>query len=147
MGLFGPNPKNTRSESVSGAENIAMISAKLMQSGYTTLAPYSILNQHELLIEDADGQFWRVQCRTAWLSKDRVYLVFDGSSPWNKKVGGRRSSQKTQRNAVDYFAVYSPRLHKAYLIPASDVGENENYLRLVPAHDGISALWAQDYEL
>lgn len=148
MGLFGPSPRSNGSRSSVGAESTAIIAAKLVQSGYVVLTPYGSIHLHDLLIEDAEGQFWRLWCRTAWFSKDRTAILFDGSSPFEKKVAARRSSLKEKsRNDVDYFAVYHPRLHKVYLLPALHTAQGENSLQLTPKGREQEGMWAQDYEL
>ena len=38
------------------------------------------MQRYDLVIEDANGEFWRVQCKTAWLSKDHSTLQFAGDS-------------------------------------------------------------------
>ena len=149
MGLFGPTPKNTGKSGVVGVECIATISAKLVQAGYNVLTPYSVLHQHDLLFEDADGNFWRLWCRVGWLSRDRTCVLFDGSNPWDTRAKGRGFARKTQeRHTTDYFAVYSPRLRTIYLIPASHVHDGENALQLVEArNDAQDVRWAEDYKL
>lgn len=148
MGLFGPSPRNNAGRSSVGAESTAIIAAKLVQSGYVVLTPYGSIHQHDLLIEDAEGQFWRLWCRTAWFSKDRTAIIFDGSNPFEKKVAARRRTiQEVVRRDVDYFVVYHPRLHKVYLLPASHVAPGENSLQLVSTETEGQVRWAEDYEL
>ncbi len=136
MGLFGPTPKNRGSKSALGVENIAIISTQLIRAGYTVLNSYGLLRGNDLLIEDADGKFWRIWCRTAWFSKDRASLCFSGP-------------EKKSDCGVGYFAVYHPRLNKVYLLPTSHVRSGENTLRLVSTDSGREsrAQWAEDYEL
>src|SRR5260370_18352552 len=102
MGLFGPTPKNRGSKSALGVENIAIISTRLIQAGYTVLNSYGLLRGNDFLIEEADGKFWRIWCRTAWFSKDRANRCFIGPP---KKCDG----------TVGYFSVYNPRRNKVYL--------------------------------
>lgn len=58
-------------------------------------------------------------------------------------------TRRHYRGDVEYFAVYSPDLDKAYLIPVDHVGTSQATLRLAPAKNnnqhGIRM--AQDYEL
>lgn len=65
MGLFGPkrHPKST------GEYSEVVIAERLLRAGYNVLTPYGDSLRYDLVIEDADGRFWRMQCKTAWLEK------------------------------------------------------------------------------
>lgn len=65
MGIFGPTKKQL------GEQSQAHIIARLLEVGYTVLVPYGDSNRYDLVIEGGDGQFWRVQCKTAYMEKDR----------------------------------------------------------------------------
>ncbi len=43
----------------------AAIIAQFLQLGFIVLTVYGGNQRYDLVIEDADGQFWRVQCKTA----------------------------------------------------------------------------------
>ena len=58
MGLFEPTKKQL------GEQSQAHIIARLLEVGYTVLTPYGDSSRYDLVIEDAEGQFWRVQCKT-----------------------------------------------------------------------------------
>jgi hypothetical protein len=62
----------------------------------------------------------------------------------------RFSRRRDYRGQIDYFAVYSPDLKKAYLVPVDHVSSVEGYLlRIEPTKNGQekNIRWAQDYEL
>ena len=59
MDLFVPTKKQL------GERSQAHIIARLLEVGYTVLTPYGDSSRYDLVIEDADGKFWRVQCKTA----------------------------------------------------------------------------------
>ena len=63
MSLLGPTIKQL------GERSQAHIIARLLEVGYTVLTPYGDSSRYDLVIEDAEGQFWRVQCKTAWIEK------------------------------------------------------------------------------
>jgi hypothetical protein len=91
------------------------------------------MHRYDLVIEDAEGKFWKIQCKTAWLSKDRATLRFNGYSLLMKGQKGRAESKRmSYANDVDYFAVYSPDTQKVYLLPITHVKDTENCLRLIP---------------
>src|ERR1700726_84370 len=105
MGFFRPTPKEKGIKGAIGAESEAVIAAALIQAGYTVLTPYGYMHRYDLVIEDADGRFWKIQCKTAWLStQTEGALVFAGCSTGGKGGWKKRGYQ----NDVDYFAVYSP---------------------------------------
>jgi len=60
MGNFGPrqNPKSI------GERSQAHIIARFLDVGYNILIPYGDNTRYDLVIEDADGNFYRVQCKT-----------------------------------------------------------------------------------
>lgn len=53
-----------------------IITARLIEVGYSVLTPYGKNHRYDLVIEDADAQFWRVQCKTGWTDENKgVYLL------------------------------------------------------------------------
>ena len=150
MGFFRPTPKEKGIKGAMGAESEAVIAAVLIQTGYTVLTPNGYMHRYDLVIEDAEGKFWKVQCKTAWLSKDRATLLFNGYSLLMKGQKGRSESKRTgYENDVDYFAVYSPDTQKVYLLPVTHVKNTENCLRLIPAGNNQekNVRYAAGYEL
>ena len=149
MGFFRPTPKEKGIKGAIGAESEAVIAAALIQAGYTVLTPNGYMHRYDLVIEDANGEFWKIQCKTAWLSKDRATLRFNGYSLLMKGQKGRSESKRMgYANDVDYFAVYSPDTRKVYLLPITHVKNTENCLRLIPTGNNQekNVRWAADYE-
>jgi len=97
------------------------------------------------VIEDADEQFWRVQCKTAQIDNGAV-IRFDTA---NHNVTGKNRQRRHYRGQCDYFAVYCQELNKVYLIPVDQVGTNTAHLRLTPTRNQQEkhVRWAKDYEL
>ena len=133
-----------------GERSEAIIIGRLVYSGYTVLKPYGENQRYDLVIEDADRNFWRVQCKTAWLSKDRSKIIFSACSnhyayTWQKNTMTRRH----YRGDVDFFAVYSPDIDKVYLIAVDQVGTTSVALRLIDAKNNnqYGIRLARDYEL
>jgi hypothetical protein len=62
MGQFGPKQDSKST----GERSEAIIMGRLVATGYTVLMPFGENKRYDLVIEDADRQFWRVQCKTAW---------------------------------------------------------------------------------
>ncbi len=147
MGQFGPRQNNKKAL---GERSEAIIIFKLLEAGYNVLTPYGDNTRYDLVIEDADEQFWRVQCKTAWLDKDESVIRFAVASlTYHTKAGKTSHGRQDYHGHVDYFAVYSPDTGKVYLIPISHVGKTEMKLRLVAPKN--SNQWgvkmATDYEL
>lgn len=146
MGLFGPK-RNTKS---AGEYSEVVIAERLLKAGYNVLTPYGDSLRYDLVIEDADGRFWRVQCKTAWISKDQACLAFNSASNHYHYKGGRTTNaRRDYRGQVEYFAVYSPDTDKVYLVPVDHVGTGHGFLRLLPTENNQKkgVRWAKDYEL
>jgi hypothetical protein len=103
MGLFGPkrHPKRV------GQQTEAAIISRLLEVGYNVLVPYLGENlRYDLVIEDADRQFWRVQCKTAWMDKEQDCIVFKtASSYYHHRKDGTTWGKKAYQGEIDYFAV------------------------------------------
>ncbi len=148
MGLFGPK-RHTKSV---GEYSEVVIAERLLRAGYNVLTPYGDSLRYDLVIEDADGRFWRVQCKTAWLEKhgnDEVVKFATASKHYHYRGGKYDHSYRNYQGQVEYFAVYSPDLDKVYLIPIDHLGASNMSLRLrMPKgrnQHGIKM--AADYEL
>ena len=74
MGLLAPTKKQL------GERSQAHIIARLLEVGYTVLSPYGDSSRYDLVIEDAEGQFRRVQCKTAWIGVGDASIQFAATS-------------------------------------------------------------------
>ena len=146
MGLFG----SKRDSKSVGERSEAIMIARLLSVGYMVLTPFGESARYDLVIEDADGQFWRVQCKTGWLEENGSVITFNTSSNHYHYKGGRTSNaRRSYRGQVEYFAVYSPDLDKVYLIPVDHTGATQGTLRLQPTTNNQKkgVRWAKGYEL
>ena len=143
MGLLGKGKRTTNSI---GDISEAAIITRFLQLGYVVLTPYGRNQRYDLVIEDADGQFWRVQCKTARIQDNGTVVAFDTA---NHNVTGTKRDWLHYRDQCDYFAAYSEELDKVYLVPVDQVGNTKANLRLVPAKNNQQkhVRRAQDYEL
>lgn len=142
MGLFGKGKRDTNKV---GEISEAAIIARFLQLGYVVLTPYGGNQRYDLVIEDADGQLWRVQCKTAWIDEDSTTLVFNTAIA---NVTGRNRQLRHYRGQCDYFAVYCEKLNRVYLIPVDQVGTAKAHLRLTQVKKNQERVrWAKDYEL
>jgi PD-(D/E)XK endonuclease len=151
MGFFRPTPKEKSVKGAIGAESEAVIAAALIQAGYTVLTPNGYMHRYDLVIEDANGKFWKIQCKTAWLTSGGETIDFSTASLLQAGQRGRKvSTRKTYKDDVHYFAVYSPDTRKVYLIPIEDTPNTIMRLRLTDTSKNGQAKkikYAADYEL
>jgi hypothetical protein len=120
---------------------------RLLQCGYIVLQPIGQMHRYDLVIEDADGKYWRVQVKTGWLNEGRSVIMFAAASSQNYTV--KHKGWRSYRGQCEYFAVYVEALNKVYFIPVDDVGTSHATLRLTPSKNKQekNIRWARDYEL
>jgi PD-(D/E)XK endonuclease len=147
MGTFGPKPDNHKAV---GERSEAILIAKLLEAGYSILTPFGDNRRYDLVIEDADSHFYRIQCKTGWLEKDGAYIEFaTASTYYHTKAGRTGYGRKDYEGEVDYFAVYCPETKGVYLLPVEHTGVSQMNLRLVPTKNNQekNVRWAKDYEI
>ena len=133
-----------------GEQSEAIITAKLLEAGYSVLMPFGDNRRYDLVIEDADGKFGRIRCKTGWLENDGDYIEFATASKYYHTRAGRTDhGRRDYRGQIDYFAVYCPETRKAYFVPIDHVGNNNALLRLEPTKNNQkkNVRWAEDYQL
>ncbi len=143
MGLLGGVRRDTNRK---GEISEAAIITRFLQLGYVVLTPYGGNQRYDLVIEDAEGQFWRVQCKTGRIDEDSTAIRFNTAI---RNVTGKNRQSRDYRGQCDYFAVYCERLRKVYLIQVDRVGTTGAVLRLTPRKNNQdkNIIWAKDYEL
>ncbi len=143
MELIGPKRHTDKTGDISEAAIIT----RLLQSGYIVLTPYGKNHRYDLVIEDADGQFWRIQCKTGWIGEEQTVITFATASSYNHTA--KQKGWRSYKGQIEYFAVYVERLGKVYLVPVEAVGAAKAMLRLSPTKNKQekNVRWAQDYEL
>jgi hypothetical protein len=130
-----------------GERSEAIIMAKLLEIGYHILTPFGDNLRYDLVIEDADGQFWRIQCKTGWMDREKSVIKFATASSYNHTM--RNKGWKNYRGQCEYFAVYCPENKGTYLVPVDQVGMTQAILRLTPTinKQEKDVRWAKDYVL
>ena len=143
MGLLGRDKRDTKGI---GEISEAAIITRFLQLGYIVLTPYGGNQRYDLVIEDAEGQFWRIQCKTGRIDESGTVLKFSTSI---SNVTGKNRQPRNYRGQCDYFAIYNEKLNKVYLISVDQVGITIASLRLLPSKNNQDKymLWAKDYEL
>ena len=133
-----------------GEHSEIVIIARLLEVGYGVLTPFGDNRRYDLVLEDADGQFWRIQCKTGWVEGNGAYIEFATASTYYHTRAGRTGhGRKNYHGQIDYFAVYCPKTKGTYLVPIDHVPRTSAVLRLIPTKNmqekGVR--WAKDYEL
>ena len=143
MGILDPKRHTQKTGDISEQAVIT----RLLQCGYVVLQPIGQMHRYDLVIEDADGAFWRVQVKTGWLNEDQSVILFASSSSMNYTV--KHKGARSYRGQCEYFAVYVESLNKVYFIPVDDVGMTRASLRLTQSKNNQekNVRWAKDYEL
>ncbi|MDQ6659985.1 MAG: group I intron-associated PD-(D/E)XK endonuclease [Chloroflexota bacterium] len=143
MGLIGPKRHPDRTGDISESAIIT----RLLRSGYVVLNPHGKNHRYDLVIEDADEQFWRIQCKTGWMDEQQTVITFATASSYNHAA--KQKGWRHYRGQCEYFAVYVEQLEKVYLVPVEVVGVTSAKLRLTPTKNKQekNVRWAKDYEL
>ena len=111
-----------------------------------------------------DSRLVRIQCKTAWLSKDGTYLKFNTSTVSPRKNGRNRKSG--YKGKAEDFAVYRPDTVKIYMISVDQAVDGNMNLRFKSAgvirsngrkswrityeeavNSSVNYWWAEDYEI
>jgi hypothetical protein len=146
MGLFRPKQGTVKP----GDRSEAVIIARMTEAGYIVLRPVYGQHRYDLVIEDADGQFWRIQCKTGWLDYGDTVIRFNVSSSSHHYTRGKTDQRRhAYHGQVEFFAVYCSELNKVYLVPIDHAGKSNMQLRLVPTGNKQekNVKWTRDYEL
>lgn len=139
--------RQERNHKAIGELSQAYIIAKLIEVGYNVLIPYGDSIRYDLMIEDENGRFWRVQCKTGWMDKAKSVIKFATASSYNSTM--KNKVWRHYRGQCEYFAVYCPETRGVYLLPVDQVGLTQAMLRLKPTENNQEkgVRWAEDYEI
>lgn len=139
--------KPARNHKATGELSQAHILAQLLEAGYHVLLPYGDNLRYDLVIEDAEGQLLKVQCKTGWIDKQKSVIKFATASSYNHTM--KSKMWRHYRGQCEYFAVYCPETKGVYLVPVDEVGVTQMILRLVPTANNQKkgVRWAKDYEI
>ena len=149
---------------------------RLVQLGFEVLLPWADhlgYDQAYYVVEEyrsfgffihQEARLVRIQCKTAWLSKDGTYLMFNTSTVSPRKNGRNRKSG--YKGKAEYFAVYSPDTGKIYMISVDQAVDGNMNLRFKSAGvirsngrqnwrvsyeeavaSGVKYNWADNYEI
>jgi hypothetical protein len=107
------------------------VAAALMRSGRRVLRPISAGLRYDLLIDNEDGTYARVQCKTG-VMKDG-YIVFRV-----RNSDARRPNGVSYRGQIESFGVFCPDNGSSYLVPMSALTTSDSTarLRVLPPRNG-----------
>ena len=88
--------------------------AALVRHGKRLLRPLSSASRYDLLIDNADGTFTRVQCKSGVLRKGCVLFRL-------YSVSGHETRAKGYEGQVDAFGVYCAGTSATYLVPVEAI--------------------------
>ncbi len=107
------------------------IAAALVRHGKRLLRPLSSASRYNLLIDNDNGTFTRVQCKSGVLRNGCVlFRVYS--------VSGHDTRAKGYHGQVDAFGVYCPDTNDSYLVPIEAIATCEHVvaLRIEPTRNG-----------
>jgi hypothetical protein len=109
------------------------VATALVQSGRRLLRPISSATRYDLVIDNDDGTFTRVQCKMGVLRCGRVEFR-------TYSISGHRTDRVNYRGQIDAFGVYCLETADAYLVPMEAVARCGAVasLRVLPARNGQS---------
>jgi hypothetical protein len=107
----------------------AFVTAELLKLGRTVLIPYGDNERYDLVIDNKDGTFTRVQVKTGRIRNGAVIFSTGNANP---PANGRRES-RNYNGYADVFIVYSPELNQCYWIPVAEAAKVSMRLRVSPS--------------
>lgn len=114
---------------------------ELITSGYMVSVPFGDNDPYDLVV-DADGEFFRVQCKTGWKTKNDT-IRFNTHSQTTRNG---EYLERSYQGEIDAFAVYSPDRDVVYWVNIDDATEHKMDLRYDAKIDHPSINWAHHFE-
>lgn len=128
-----PESPQKMAKDTSGRGDIAefAILLALSRMGKKILRPMSSAMRYDLLVDNEDGTFARIQCKIGTFRGGKIEFRL-------YSVSGHNTVAKRYAGQIDAFGVYCPDTNAAYLIPMEALGQCGNLatLRLTPARNG-----------
>lgn len=121
----------------------AYVLAALVKIYRAVLFPFGDNQRYDLVFEDHDGSFVKVQCKTGRYRNGVIIFNSYSSNYTNPEM-------KSYKGEIDYFGVHCPDFPEVYLVPVNDVGIGQIYLRRDPtqSNKGTHQIrWAEQYLL
>jgi hypothetical protein len=130
-----------------GLITVEQVRLALVMLEKQVLEPLGDHSRYDLAIEEFDGSFQRIQCKTGRIIRGAIY--FPTSSTVARSRTGKKTVRTPYRGQVELFGVFCPDNGKVYLVPADEVPVNAAWLRLDPPRNKQKTRirWAQPYEI
>jgi len=125
-------PEGTVKDTTSRGDIAAFqVVAALIRQGKRLLRPLSSASRYDLLIDNADGTFTRIQCKSGVLRKGCVLFRL-------YSVSGHDTRAKPYDGQVDAFGVYCAATSATYLVPVEAIAACGQMaaLRVEPTRNG-----------
>ncbi|WP_396611417.1 group I intron-associated PD-(D/E)XK endonuclease [Haloferax sp. S1W] len=120
----------------------AAVLFEFTRNGITVLEPFGDNERYDFVVE-LGGRFFRVQVKTGRLTNGRVQFETRSSGTLTRRV-----KKEGYDGQIDIFAVYSPDLEQAYVIPIDDAPSTSMGLRVENANKKSPNInWADDFRL
>jgi len=125
-----------------GQATAALIRSAFVLRDIPVLVPTVDDEPYDLVVE-SDGQFYRVQCKTAY-RKSSGTVAFETVSTRRRRDGYDRRGYD---GYAEYFAVYDPINDNRYLIPVSEAATGKMEIGFRAPRNGQRAgiNWTEDY--
>lgn len=110
------------------------VAAALIRDGRKLLRPVSGAARYDLVVDNQDGTFTRIQCKAGRLRNGRIeFRVYSMS-------GHRGTRGRTYSGQIDAFGVYCPSTGESYLVPMTELAGHARAacLRVAVAKNGQS---------
>ena len=117
--------------------------SELVRRGYNVLVPFGTNQRYDLVL-DLDGEFVRVQCKTARI--ERACVAFSTQSVRSNR---HRTFTRGYQGDAELFLVFCRANGCIYAVPVEEAPRGHMYLRVGPTRNGQTegVRWAKDYEL
>src|SRR5207244_2576865 len=90
------------------------VATALARVGKRLLKPLSASTRYDLLVDNEDGTFTRVQCKTGILREGRVTFRL-------YSISGHNTEPVHYRGQVEAFGVFCPQTGNSYLVPVAAI--------------------------
>jgi hypothetical protein len=125
-----------------GQKSEAAIRFEFIKRGVPVLEPFGDNERYDLVIEAA-GEFHRVQIKTGRMENGRVQLETRSSGTLTRKV-----RKENYDGEIDVFAIYSPEIEDAFVVPISEAPGTTMGLRVKASEKPSPNInWVEEYTI
>lgn len=128
-----------------GCLTVAKVLAGLLECGRHVLLPFGNVGRYDMVIDNRDGSFSRVECKTGRLRNGTVLFKTESTGGYNYT-----GQAKAYGDDADLFGVWCPETGKVYLMPVAVAGKGSCSLRVTDPKwpsNGSKIRWARDFEV